>query len=466
MLKNYFKTGLRNLLKNKTISIINITGLSVGMAAAIFILLWVQNELSFDNYHTGSKRMYQITFSNKVGTNKWDGSPLLLAEAALQRIPGVQKTTKFLSARTDNPVLNINNEFYKEENAVFVDSNWFSFFNYDYVEGNANAFNRNPNSIILTESLAKKYYGKKEAAGKTILIDSNIYKVQAVIKDNPSNSSFQFNIFFPLQTHLPNAEAIKNESSWDNLAWATFIQINPNTTTRKVSNQLAQLLKTEKNNEETFVSLIPLKNIHFETGFGDLEILRQDKKVVFILAALGLLLLFIACINYVNLSTARASLRTKEVSIKKIIGASSKTLFRQFIAESFLTSSIALIITLLIIRIALPLFNTFTEKHFIFSLTSINIWIVLAGTFVTTIILTSIYPALLLSSFKPLTMLRGFNVLKVKNNTLRKTLVISQFTIALALMISTIVIFKQLNFIQQQNIGYNSSQCIFSAIAS
>lgn len=461
MFKNYFKTGWRNLLKNKTISIINITGLSVGMAAAIFILLWVQNELSFDNYHPASKRIYQIAFSDKAGNNKWDGSPLLLAEAAKQKIPGIQKATKFLPALRDNPVLNINNEFYKEKNAVFVDSNWFSFFYYDYVEGNANAFNKNPNSIILTQSLAKKYYGKKEAVGRTILIDSINYKVQAVIKDNPSNSSFQFNIFFPLQTHLPNAEAVKNESSWYSFTYTTFIQLNPNTTIKQVSNQLAQLLKIEKNNEETFVSLIALKNIHFETGFGDLRILRQDKKVVIIFAVLGLLLLLIACINYVNLSTARASLRTKEVSIKKIMGASRTTLFRQFIAESFLTSFIALFITLVIIQIALPLFNTFTEKNFIFSLSSRNIWIVLAGTFVTTILLTSIYPALLLSSFKPLNMLRGLNVLKVKNTTLRKTLVISQFTIAAALMISTIVIFKQLNFIQKQNEGYNRSQ-IFS----
>lgn len=234
MLRNYLKTGLRNFLKNKTISITNITGLSAGMAAAIFILLWVQNELSFDDYHPGSERMYQITFSDKDGTNKWDGSPLLLAEAALQKIPGIQKATKFLLARTDNPVLNIDNEFYREENAVFVDSNWFSFFHYDYVEGNANAFNRNPNSIILTKSLARKYYGKKEAVGKTIIIDSINYKVQAVIKDNPSNSSFQFTIFFPLQTHLPNAEAIKNESSWSSFTWTTFIQLNPNTTIKQV----------------------------------------------------------------------------------------------------------------------------------------------------------------------------------------------------------------------------------------
>ncbi len=461
MLKTYLKTGWRNLLKNKTISIINITGLSVGMAAAMFILLWVQNELSFDNYHPASKRICQITFSDKEGSNKWDGSPLLLADAAKQKIPGIEKATKFLTANRDNPVLNINNEFYKEKNAVFVDSNWFSFFHYDYVEGNANAFNQNPNSIILTESLAKKYYGKKEAVGRTIIIDSINYKVQAVIKDNPSNSSFQFNIFFPLQTHLPDAEAIKNESSWNSFTWITFVQLNPNIPIKQVLNQLAQLLKTERNNEETFVSLIALKNIHFETSFGDLKMLRQDKKVVFIFAILGSLLLLIACINYINLSTARASLRAKEVSIKKIIGASGKTLFKQFIAESFLTSFIALIITLLIIQIALPLFNSFTEKHFIFSLSSINIWIVLAGTFVTTIILTSIYPALLLSSFKPLNMLKGLNVLKVKNTALRKTLVISQFTIAIALMISTIVIFKQLSFIRKQNKGYNSSQ-VFS----
>lgn len=294
--------------------------------------------------------------------------------------------------------------------------------------------------------------------GQIIRIDSTSYKVQAVVKDNPANSSFQFNIFFPLLVHLSNPKVRKNEASWNSFSWQTYIQLNQNTKPVIVDKKLTELLKRKRNDSGMNVSLTALKDMHFETGVGDMVIPHGDKKVVFIFAILGALLLFIACINYVNLATASASLRTKEISIKKIIGADRKLLFKQFVTESLLTGIIALTITLFIIQISLPFFNSFTGKNFIFSFTSLQIWEVLGGTFIITILLTSIYPSLLLSSFKPLNMLRGMNMLKMKNTTLRKALVVSQFTIAITLIIGTIVIFKQLNFIQQQNVGYNRSQ--------
>ncbi|HMH33416.1 MAG TPA: ABC transporter permease [Puia sp.] len=463
MFKNYFKIAFRNLWKHKSEAIINITGLSVGMAAAILILLWVQNELGFDSYHSNANRIYRITFSNKDKSQKWDGSPFPFANAAKQEIPGIENISKFLVPTWTNPVLNIGDELYKEDRAVFADSNWFNIFHYDYIEGNAVAFNQNQNSIILTQSLAKKYFGNRAAVGQIIRIANIHYQVSAVVKDNPSNSSFQFNIFLPLEVHLSNMETKKNESSWNSFAWQTFAVLDQKAKPETISKQLTELLRRKRNDKETdiFVSFTALKEMHFETGIPDITIQHGDKKVVFLFTLLGSLLLLIACINYVNLSTARASLRTKEVSIKKIIGADRKSLFKQFMTESLLTSILALLVTLLIIQVSLPFFNRFIDKNLIFSFSSLHIWELLAGTLLSTILLTGIYPAILLSSFKPLNTLRGFSVLKVKNTTLRKTLVVSQFAIAIALTISAIVIFKQLNFIQQNNEGYNRSQ-VFS----
>jgi putative ABC transport system permease protein len=466
MIKNYFKIAWRSLGKSRMISFINITGLSIGMAAAILILLWVQNEFNYDNYHPDANRIYRITFSNKDKIQKWNGSPFLLAKAAKDEIPEIENATKFLLATWNNPVLNINNEFYKEKNAVFVDDAWFKLFHYDYAEGNASAFYQNLNNIILTESLAKKYYGNSSAVGQMIRIDTTLYQVQAVVNDNPSNSSFQFNIFFPLEKHLSDFEAAQNENSWHQFGWETFVVLNQTASAEKVTKKLNELFKEKSGDAAINAFLTSLKDIHFETGIGNGAIAHGDKKVALIFALLGILLLLIACINYVNLSTARASLRLKEISIKKIIGADRKALFQQFMVESFLTSTIAILFALLIIRLSLPFFNSFTEKHFTFSLTSMQLWEVLGGTLLFTILLNGIYPALLLSSLKPFAILRGMNVLKIKNTFLRKVFVVSQFTMAVALIIGTIVIFKQLNFIQQQSEGYNRSQIFSVSIPS
>ena len=466
MFKNYFKIAFRNLLRHKELSFINIFGLSIGMAAAVLILLWVQNEFSYDNYHHNAEKIYRISFSSNDKTQKWNGSPLLFADAAKEEVPDIKQIARFLPLTWNSPVLNINNEFYKEKNAVFVDASWFSLFHYDFIEGSSLAFAQSPNSIILTRSLAKKYYGNGNAIGKIIRIDSINYQVQAVVKDNPSNSSFQFTLFLPLSHLLANSKTGNNEDSWKSFGYETFFSVAKNAGTEKITSKLNEIFKRNSNIKDADVYLLPLRELHFETGISDQVIIHGNKKITLIFALLGTLLLAIACINYVNLSTARAGLRAKEISVKKIIGASRRVLFRQFMAESFLTGLAALLFALLIIRLSLPFFNSFTEKQFVFSLASLQVWEVLGGTFFATILLTGIYPALLLSSFKPLSILKGNNILKIKNNSLRKVLVVSQFSIATFLIICTIVIFKQLNFIQHQDEGYNRSQIFSVAMPS
>ena len=468
MLRNYFKIAWRNLKNHKSESILNITGLSLGMAAAVLILLWVENEMNFDNYHADDNRIYHLKTGLKSNPKGFWGTPLLLAETAKQQVPEIDKTSRFLIVNNStNPILGINNNFYKEKDLVYVDKEWFDIFHYDFVAGNAAGISQNPNSIILTESLAKKYYGNNNAIGQVIHIDSNIYKVAAFVKDNSANSSFQFSAFLPMEMYLKNPSV--KQGSWLSFMFQTFVKLKPNAnankTEKKINNVLEnedglRLITNQGTKKDTITSkLTSLAQMHFNDDIGTGT--QGDKKVVIIFSVLGFLLLVIACINYVNLTTAKASQRSKEVSIKKIMGAERKDLFAQFMTESVLTGMIALALTLLIVKLSLPWFNSFTEKKFVLSLNSIELWKLLGGTLLITVLLTGIYPALLLSSFKPLNVLKGFNILRIKNTSLRKVLVTSQFTIAIALTICTIVILRQLYFIQTSNEGYNRSQ-IFS----
>ncbi|HEY5465025.1 MAG TPA: ABC transporter permease [Hanamia sp.] len=214
MIKNYFKTAWRSLWKNKTTSFINITGLAVGMAAAVLIFIWVQNEMNFDNYHKDADNIYRLTTNFKAQGWIWETSPLLLAGAVKNEVPEVEKVTRLYSG--DMPVFNINNNLSYEKNCAFVDDDWFNIFNFDFIEGNAAAFANDLNSIILTASEAKKYFGKQDALGKIIHADSLNYVVKGIIKDNPANSSFQYTAYIPLQNLLKNPDRKANDVQWGN----------------------------------------------------------------------------------------------------------------------------------------------------------------------------------------------------------------------------------------------------------
>ena len=466
MLKNHFKSAYRNLQKHKSGGIINILGLSIGMASALLIFMWVQNEMNFDDYHRDEERIFNVTTKLKTAKTKYSHTPLILGELAAEQIPEIEKTARLLIANNaTSPSLNINNSYYKEKKLAFVDKDWFNIFNYNFAEGASDGFSKSSSGIILTQSTAKKYFGKKPAVGQVINIDSNIYQVTAVVKDNPVNSSFQFDVFLPLEIYLKDNPT--STPAGFSFIGHTFIKIGRNVSAGIVEQKMTNLLMKQEMIHQFYkdtlhVGLTTLAAMHFDEGIKGIKMLQAgDKTSVYIFSILGFLLLAIACINYVNLTTARASKRSKEVSIKKIIGADRKSLFAQFIIESVVTAIIALIITIVLVRLSLPVFNRFTEKNFPLTFLSPLLWKVAGSTLFITILLTGIYPALLLSSFKPLNMLRGVNILKVKNSSLRKILVTTQFTIAIILIIGTIVTLRQLNYIQNNNEGYNRSQ-IFS----
>ena len=461
MIRHYFKTAWRNLFRQKVNSIINIGGLSIGMAAAVLIFLWVKNEFGFDNYHQDAGNIYRVKnylSVSKEDTWVWENSPYLLGENAKQQIPEVLDVCRIRSFGYGMQYFNIKGQFYGEDKCAYIDSSWLHVFNYTFLAGSAQAFNAHPFSMLLTETKAKKYFGNENAVGRVIRIDTVDYQVQGVLADNPINSSFQFDVLISLAARMANPKNKQNDESWSNFNYLTFLKLTPSGDAKKVATKLKEIIAKQRAQNNLELGLQPLKGLRFENDLQNSVMQHSEIKVVYIFAVLGILLLLIACINYVNLTTARATLRAREVSIRKIIGAEKKQLFLQFIAESVLVSLLALAATMLIVQLSLPIFNRFTEKTFVLSFTSADLWVIAGSTLLATVLLTSIYPALLLSSFKPLAIFRGINVLKLKDGTLRKGLVVVQFSISIMLIVGTIVMYSQLQFVNKQNSAYNRSQ--------
>ncbi len=458
MIKNYFKTALRSVWKNKTTSVINIFGFSVGMTAAVFIFLWVQNELSFDNYHADTNKIYRLTTNLKSQGWIWETTPLLLGDAVQKEVSEIEKTARLYDGNM--PVFNIKNNSSYDKKCAYVDATWFDIFHYDFIAGSANAFAKDPNSIILTASDAIKYFGSTNITGTVIHADSTDLVVRGVVKDALSNSSFQYTSFIPLSNLLKDKNRRENDEDWGNANYITFIKTRSSTNIASLEKKITNVYAKNSGDNEGTITLMPLKQMHFENDIQNSVYQHGSKNTVYIFTVLAVLLLLIACINYVNLTTAKASLRAKEVSVRTIVGANRVQLFYQFIAEALLVSFISMLITLLLVLLCLPVFNSLTDKNFELTIASASMWKVIGVTLLAAFILNSIYPALTLSSFKPLNVLKGFTILKIKDAYFRKALVVFQFTISVMLICGTIVIYKQMQFVQQTNPGYNKSQVL------
>ena len=283
------------------------------------------------------------------------------------------------------------------------------------------------------------------------------YTVQAVIKDNPINSSFQFDVLMQMDGRLANPQTYKNDKSWNNFGYITFLQLQPNANSAAVATKINGLIDRNRTKSNDKVSLTPLSKMYFEDDLQSSDMPHGNQKTSYIFSLLGLLLLITACINYVNLTTAKASLRAKEVSVRKIVGGGRSSLFMQFMMESLVVSLLALIVTVIIIQICLPAFNAVTEKHFELPITSVVMWQILTGTLLFATILNGIYPAVLLSSFKPINVFRGRSI-SVKDASVRKGLVVFQFALSMLLIVGATVIYKQLQYVQTANPGYDVAQ--------
>ncbi|HTD98241.1 MAG TPA: ABC transporter permease [Mucilaginibacter sp.] len=464
MLKNYFKIAWRNLLRHKRMTIINVGGLGIGMAATVLIVLWVQNELSFDKDQPGAENIYRLTSKINVSKNEtwiWESSQYILADFAKREVPEIERMTRMRPKTYDALNMRYGGKIISEKQSAFVDDQWFNVFHYDFIEGSAQSFNKNPFSLILTASTAKKYFGKEDAIGKVLRIDTINYQVQAVVKDNPANSSFQYNVLIPMSAEMANPDTKKNNLQWGNYNYISFLKLKQGSSKAIVANKLVKILHQNKKDEGALYSLEKLTDIHFENDLQNSSFAHSNRAIVNVFIILAGLLLITACINYVNLTTARASIRSKEVSIRKIVGADRLHLFGQFMSESFVVSMLALILALLLVQFSLPWFRSFTGKEFEQPLYSLTIWLMIGSTLLVSFLLNGLYPAMLLSSFQPLNVFRGKNLLNFKDSGLRRVLVVVQFTISVILIIGTLVIYTQLRYMQKVDLGYDKSQ-VFS----
>ncbi len=444
MLPTNLKTAWRNITFHKTSSLINSAGLTIGMTAAFLIFMWVKNEYNYDSYHPDSENIYRLTRVDKKDmSNADERTPYLLGEEIKKVIPEIEVLARLYPLVIFPPTVEAGQYLFKEKTAAYADENWFRIFRFDFIRGSAENFSSTPNSVVISVLHAKKYFGDENPIGKTVRIDGKDCTVQGVIAQHPSNSSFRYDLYISDAVRTVNPRMRENMTYAD--SYQTFIK------TASLSSPASVLNKINAIPRDTWeASLLPLKNIHFE-ALGHSFLQHGDKKLTNILFLLGVLLLTIACINYVNLTTAKASVRLKEVSVKKIVGADRKQLFLQFVTESALISIIALAASLFLVWVSLPLFNRFTDNHFVLSVSDPSLWQLLAGTSLCTMLLASIYPAILLSSFEPAAVLRGAGSQNSGDGRLRRSLVVVQFALSITLVISTLVIYKQMRFISSQH---------------
>jgi putative ABC transport system permease protein len=464
MLKNYFKTAWRNLVNSKFYSSINIVGLTIGLAVGILILLWVQDELSYDRFHQNTSQLYKVNASIGTGVSKqvWGQAPPPVAYYALKEVPGIINATRIITAY-DYSVFKYQDKLLKEDygKLSYVDDSFFKVFDFELLKGNKNKPFPNDQSIIITESTAKRFFGDADPIGKTLLGDSKVpLVVSGILADFPANSSIGGDMFFSINVKRKQYDGKgywkAMDGDWGNYYTQTFLQVKPGVSTKAIGDKLTQIHfqhHTGIKKADGVFNLQPIADIHLYNPDGSSAGIQTVK----IFSIVALLILLIACINYINLSTARAMMRSKEVSVRKIIGADRMQLFMQFIVETVLCFVVALLLAFGIIELVMPFYNSIAGKQMHLNLLNASVWRVVGLTVLATLVASSIYPALLLSSFKPINALKGKLSLGAGNTTFRKVLVVCQFAFSIGLIIGTLIINKQLNYIQQMQLGYDKS---------
>lgn len=468
MLKNYFKTAWRNLLKNKFYSLINISGLSVGLAVGILILLWVQYEFSFDGFHSNEENIYKLENMVGTGTSRqlWTETASPIGKLAKNEIPGVKDMVR-ISFNGYYDLFKYGDKTFTSGYKYFTDPSLFTIFDFPLIKGNiANPY-PDDNSVVMTESLAKKYFGNEEPLGKVIVADGKTnFKITGVVKDFPKNSTFHAEMFFPIsllakEIYRNNKEGKNMDNDFSSYDYTTFLLFNPGFSFQGFTDKLRQIhLHIKADDTDIEYVMLPLKKVHLyrsDGGDGGFATVRM-----FLIIAIFILV--IACINYINLSTARSILRAKEVSLRKIVGAAKVQLFLQFIVETALLFLFATVFAILLVYILLPLFNQISGKEIVFDFSNIQIWKVFVLTITGTLIISSIYPAILLSSFQPLNALKGKVNTRISDAAFRKVLVVIQFSFSMILITGTIVIGNQLSYIRSKYLGYDREHVLTSNI--
>ena len=465
MFSNYFKIAYRNLLKSRVFSFINLAGFLLGFVPAIFIALYVIDELSFDAFHTNADRIYRITetIRDETGERQGVGAAAQVAPSAVERLPEVERAVRV--AAFGRLTLGYG-EFRDFEENWFVDANFFELFDFQFIAGNPETALDAPYSIVLTQTLATKYFGDELPLGKSMYGSfENEVTVTGIIEDFPSNSHLNPSLLFSTSTLFSEADDLRAwaEDDWTSTAFDTYLLLSPDANPENLSQQLTTLANEHRpeDERENQYHLQALTDIHFRSQHleKDTNAHKSDIAYVYVFIAIGLLVLGIAFINYVNLSTARAMKRAKEVGLRKTVGASRRQLVYQFMSESLLTVMLTLVVAVMFVQLLLPTFNELTGKSLHFNLLEGPTLLVLLGVGLASGILAGAYPAFYLSRSKPTVTLKQASSAR-ENTTLRQLLVVGQFAFAIFMITATAIIYQQLNFIRNTNLGYDREQLV------
>jgi ABC-type antimicrobial peptide transport system permease subunit len=463
MLKNYLKIAWRNLLKYKSLSFINIFGLSVGMAFAMLIGIWIQYELSFDRFNKNADRIALVRkntlFNNEKGTQV--AIPLPLYDELKSNYPEVKRATRIDWGNAHSLMVG-NNKFNK--NGTYVDPDFLKMFSFPLVKGDIETVLRDPNSIILTQSLAKTLFGDQDPIGKRIRID-NEYNAQVtgIIKDAPKNSSISFEFLAPFEYKVLNVEFVKNaKTQWSNNFLMTAVEIKEGVAMDALSKKIGPLMikKDKENNKNQTLFLQPMLKWHLYDDYKDWVNVGGRIDYVRLFGIIGVFVLLIACINFMNLSTARSEKRAKEVGIRKAVGSQRMQLVVQFLSESMLTAFLAFIVSLILMSLILPYLKDVGFENVTIDFSKFSLILSILGVCIFTGLVAGSYPALYLSSFLPVKVLKGIFQQGKAAVTFRKVLVVSQFAISIGLIISTVIVFQQINHARNRSVGYNPNNLI------
>jgi len=459
MIRNFFKVAFRNMFRNKAFSVINIAGLTIGMASAILILLWVQNEMSYDRFHANLNRLYEV-FGNNIADGKintGNATPEIMAPILKNDIPEIEQVSRISGG--ENYLFTVGDKNLKA-NGNLVDPSFLSMFSFPMIKGNEHSALKDPYSVVLTQKLAKDIFGNEDAMGKVIKVENDEnYKVTGILKDLPNNTQFKFDYLMSYE-HKSMKGYI--DSDWTDVSIRTYVMLKPHASLSAANSKIKNVIVQHSGGRaKTTQFLYPFSKLHLYSHFQNGVVVggRIERVRIFLLIAIFILL--IACINFMNLSTAKSEKRAKEVGVRKVVGAGKGSLVFQFIAESILLSFIAGALAIIAVQLCLPAFNQLVQKQLFINYGNGYFWIAGITFILITGILAGSYPAFFLAAFKPISVLKGTFKKADSFFTPRKVLVVLQFTIGIALIICTIVVHQQVKYAESRQTGYDQKNLVY-----
>ncbi|MCS3800661.1 ABC transporter permease [Niastella sp. OAS944] len=467
MFTNYFKTAWRNLIKNKAYSILNIMGLAIGMAVALLIGLWSYNEYSYDRFLPNYEQLYQVkkNFNNNGQILTFNSASLKLADVLRSQFPEIEYVAES-DWMVPHGLRVADKKFYLA--GAQINSDFLKMFQYPLLEGNANTVLSDPYSIVLTQSTAKTLFGDAHPIGQTVRFDNqHELKVTGILKDLPANSSLSFNYLVPFSYYEQNDAMVKfnRAAGFEQNSYQVFIRLKQGASYASLANKIKDIEKIDRKNinfMNTDVILHALKDWHLYSEFRNGQPVTGFIEYVRMFSAIGLLVLLIACINFINLTTARSRKRQREVGVRKVMGSQRKNLVLQFLTESFLLTFISFILSLALVQLALPAFNTLTGRTIQIPFTSGKFWLATMICMLITALIAGSRPAFYLSSFQPVKVLKGSMQWGHAVTLPRKILVVLQFSCSVALIISTVIIYRQIQYAKSRPSGFELSRLMFN----